>query len=112
MIQSSDAVPDANAPELKVCALTEEAVREALPLRRPWKIADGRGLYLMVAPTGGRYWRYNYRFEGRQKTLALGTYPDVPLEKARERHQRARSLLADGIDPSVERVALRRRSEG
>jgi len=77
-------------------------------LRRPWKISDGRGLYLMVAPTGGRYWRYNYRFGGRQKTLALGTYPDVPLHKARERHQRARSLLADGIDPGPARRLLRK----
>lgn len=89
--------------------LTEETVREAQPLRRTWKVSDGGGLYLHVAPTGGRYWRYNYRFDGKQKTLALGTYPDVPLERARERHQRARTLLADGIDPSNDRFTLRRR---
>ena len=63
----------------------------------------------MIAPTGGCYWRYNYRFEGKQKTVALGIYPDVSLERARERHQRARELLADGIDPSEERFALRGR---
>ena len=64
-------------------------------------------LYLLVAPNGGRYWRYNYRFDGKQKTLALGVYPDVPLEKARARHQVARRLLADGTDPSLLRQALR-----
>lgn len=89
--------------------LTVAAIEEAQPLRRPRKISDGRGLYLIVAPCGGRYWRYNYRFAGTQKTVALGIYPDVPLEKARERHRRARELLAEGIDPSVERFALRRR---
>lgn len=57
-------------------------------------------LYLLVAPTGGRYWRYSYRFKGKQKTLALGTYPEVSLEKARVRHQAARHLLAAGTDPS------------
>jgi hypothetical protein len=88
--------------------LTEQAVHEAQPLRRPWKVSDGGGLYLLVAPTGGRYWRYNYRFSGKQKTIALGIYPDVPLVLARERHQRARSLLAQGIDPSQQRSALRR----
>jgi len=92
-------------------ALTERAIRDAKPLRRPWKISDGGGLYLLVAPTGGRYWRYNYRFAGKQKTVALGIYPDVPTELARERHRRARALLAAGVDPSRERFALRRRPE-
>jgi hypothetical protein len=52
-------------------------------------------------PNGSRYWRYNYRFGGKHKTLALGIHPDVSLNKARARHQVARSLLADGIDPSA-----------
>lgn len=89
--------------------LTEESIQQAWPLRRPWKISDGGGLYLLVAPCGGRYWRYNYRFAGRQKTVALGIYPDIPLERARERHQRARAMLAEGVDPSSERRALRNR---
>lgn len=62
---------------------------------------------MLVAPGGGRYRRYNYRFNGKQKTLALGTYPDVPLEKAKVRHQAARYLLASGTDPSVRRRELR-----
>ena len=72
-------------------------------LKKPWKVADGGGLHLLVAPNGGRYWRYSYRFNGKQKTLALGVYPDVPLAMARARHQRARQLLADGVDPGAER---------
>ena len=64
---------------------------------------------MLMAPCGGRYWRYNYRFAGRQKTVALGIYPDVPHERARERHRRARALVAAGVDPSKERRALRSR---
>jgi len=89
--------------------LTEESMQQAQPLRRPWKISDGGGLHLLIATSGGRCWRYNYRFAGRQKTVALGIYPDVPLERARERHQRARALLAEGVDPSSERRSLRNR---
>jgi hypothetical protein len=57
-------------------------------------------------PNGSRYSRYNYRFEGKYKTLALGIHPDVSIDKARARHQMARSLLADGIDPSARKRAL------
>jgi transposase-like protein len=75
------------------------------PKRCPRKIVDGRALYLLVMPNGSRYWRYNYRFEGKHKTLALGVHPDISLDKARVRHQLARSLLADGIDPSAQKRA-------
>jgi len=81
--------------------LTDAKIRMLKPLRSPRKLFDGRGLYLLVAPNGGRYWRYNYRIDGKFKTLALGIYPDVPLAKARVRHLLAQQLLADGIDPSV-----------
>jgi len=76
------------------------------PRRYARKIFDGRGLYLLVMPSGSRYWRYNYRFDGKLKTLALGIHPDVSLENARARHQAARSLLAKGIDPSARKRAL------
>ena len=81
--------------------LTDTQVRGAKPGERTRRIADRHGLYLQVDPRGGRYWRFNYRFHGRQKTLALGVYPDVSLAKARLRHCEARELLADGIDPSA-----------
>src|SRR5579863_8065643 len=85
--------------------LTDIQVRSAKPQRRPKKLSDGGGLYLLVDRNGGRYWRYNYRFNGRQKTLALGVYPDVGLAKARTRHRKARERLAEGIDPSADRRA-------
>ena len=71
------------------------------PRRYARKIFDGRGLYQLVMPSGGRYWRYNYRFAGRARTLAYGVFPDVSLQKARARHLEAKRLLADGIDPST-----------
>lgn len=64
------------------------------------KYADGAGMYLHVTATG-KYWRLSYRFAGKQKTLALGVYPDVGLAKARERRADARALLANGVDPGV-----------
>ena len=75
-------------------------------LRCARKIFDGRGLYLLVMPKGGRYWRYNCRFESKLKTSPLGVHPDVSLDKARARHQVARTLLADGVDPSARKRVL------
>jgi hypothetical protein len=77
-------------------------------VRYPRKISFGRNLYLLVMPKGGRRWRYCYRYGGKRKTLALGTYPDVPMVRARSRHQAARKLLAAGVDPSLRRKELRR----
>jgi hypothetical protein len=87
--------------------LTDTTIHSIKPLRSPRKFSDGGGLYLLVAPIGGRYWRYNYRFNGKQKTLALGIYPDVPLSRARARHQEARRLLDAGIDPAANKLELR-----
>lgn len=86
--------------------LTDTQVRRAKPSDRPRKLFDARGLYLHVMPNGGRYWRFNYQFNGKQKTLALGVYPDVPLGKARARLQEARELLDDGIDPSTQKQSV------
>jgi transposase-like protein len=104
----------ANAPELRggtghrVCSV--RSPRRGVRYAR--KLSDGEGLYLLVVPTGGRYWRYNYRFNGKQKTLALGIYPDVPLEAARMRHRAARQLLASGTDPALRRQDLRKAGVG
>jgi hypothetical protein len=67
----------------------------------PRKYSDGGGLHLLVAPSGGKYWRYSYNFDGKQKTFALGVYPDVPLARVREKHQAARRELAEGVGPSA-----------
>lgn len=80
--------------------LTEVKLRGAKPNSKKYKLHDGGGLYLEVTPTGGKLWRYKYRFNGKEKLLAIGKYPDVSLKKAREKHQKARQQLADNIDPS------------
>lgn len=67
------------------------------------KLFDERGLFLIVTPKGGKWWRFKYRFEGKEKLLSLGTYPDVPLANARERREAARKLLAQGVDPGAAR---------
>ncbi|MCB1686881.1 MAG: integrase arm-type DNA-binding domain-containing protein [Halioglobus sp.] len=79
--------------------LTATEVKEAKPLEKPRKLADGGGLYLLLQPNGAKYWRYKYRFGGKEKTLALGVYPEVSLKAARQTHQKARDQLANGIDP-------------
>ncbi len=83
--------------------LTDSQIRSAKSSDRPRKLTDSRGLYLLLTPSGGRYWRFNYSFDGRSKTLAFGVYPDVSLVRARVRHQEARLQLAQGIDPSAEK---------
>jgi diguanylate cyclase (GGDEF)-like protein/PAS domain S-box-containing protein len=84
--------------------LSESRIRRAKAGEKPLKLADGGGMYLLLNPDGSRYWRLDYRFEGRRKTLALGVYPEVALEAARKRREEARSQLAAGLDP----VAVRR----
>ncbi len=86
--------------------LTETEVEAIKPVRYERKVWDGRGLYLLVTPKGERCWRYAYRFAGKYKKLALGTYPVVTLELARSRHEFARNLLAQGVDPAALKAAL------
>lgn len=86
--------------------LTDTAVRNAKGREKPYKLADERGLYLLVN-AAGKYWRFDYRFAGKRKTLALGVYPDSTLAKARERRDLARRQLADDIDPGLQRKAAR-----
>ncbi|MBK9252655.1 MAG: IS6 family transposase [Proteobacteria bacterium] len=100
----------ANAPELKQRIRQPAARRELLdqrPRRYSRKVTAGHGLYLLIAPGGGKYWRYNYTFGGKRKTLALGVYPDVPAALAKKRHQQARSQLARGMDPMASKRNLR-----
>jgi len=85
--------------------LTNAKVRSAKGRERPYKLADGGGLTLLVNPDGSRWWRLRYRYGGREKMLSLGVYPDVSLALAREKRGEARTLLARGVDPSSERKA-------
>lgn len=88
-------------------ALTDTALRKAKPADKPVKLADRGGLYLLLKPTGARWWRWDYRrpVSGKRNTLSLGTYPDVSLALARERRDEARRLLAQGVDPGETRKA-------
>ena len=79
--------------------LTATAVKQTKPRESSYKMTDGGGLFLLVKPQG-KYWRYDYRFAGKRKTLALGVYPDVSLADARKSHLIAREQIAAGIDPS------------
>lgn len=82
-------------------ALTAIEANKARATDKPQKLADGGGLYLLIHPNGSKYWRQDYRFAGKRKTLAIGVYPDVSLSDARERRDEARKLLANGADPSA-----------
>lgn len=100
-------------------ALTDTAIRNAKPGPKPRKLYDERGLYLLLNPNGSRWWRFKYRFGGKEKLLSLGTYPEVPLgspkrqpgeapspiKGARELREEARALVQAGIDPSAYRKA-------
>ena len=87
--------------------LTDTAIRNAKPSDKARRLFDGGGLYLEVAPSGGKWWRLKYRFGGKEKRLSLGVYPDVSLKDARERRDEARKLLSNDIDPSENRKAAK-----
>ncbi|MGC1808505.1 MAG: integrase arm-type DNA-binding domain-containing protein [Candidatus Binataceae bacterium] len=92
---------------MKTTALTDPKVRNAKCGIKSRKLFDGRGLFLLVTPSGGKWWRFKYRFEGKAKTISLGVYPSVGLKEARERHDKARKLVAAGVDPSADRKAAK-----
>ena len=84
-------------------SLSEFTIKAAKPRERPYKLADSGGLYLLVQPGGSRLWRMKYRVDGKEKSLAFGSYPQVSLAKAREARGTAKDMLAEGKDPSVEK---------
>ena len=83
--------------------LTDVSVRQARPKEKEYKLSDERGLLLVVRPNGAKWWRLRYQFQGKEKMISLGVYPDVSLSMARDRRDAARRLVADGKDPSAER---------
>jgi hypothetical protein len=80
-------------------ALTDTAIKNAKPKDTDYKRADEKGMYGLVTKSGSKYFRLDYRFAGKRKTLALGVYPEISLKEAREKRDEARKLLNDGIDP-------------
>jgi integrase len=92
-------------------ALTDTEIRKAKAKDSAYRMSDGGGLFLWITPPGGKLWRWKYRFEGREKLMTFGSYPDVRLSLARERHVEARKLLASGKDPMAERKAEKATAE-
>jgi transposase-like protein len=108
--QALSSTTPAGAVEKTPPPLTHQVNRRhsrRLFVRYPRKVSFGGGLPLLVSPTGGRYWRYRYRFDCRESLISLGLYPEVPIESARARQQVARQLLALGVNPGGRRKALR-----
>jgi hypothetical protein len=88
--------------------LSDVKIRNAKGTAKPYKLADGEGMFLLVHPNGSKYWRLKYRFKGRERILALGAYPDVGIADARELREQARKTLAAGNDPAeIKKIALR-----
>lgn len=85
--------------------LTDTAIKRLKPQAKPYRMTDGKGLYLWLTPAGGKLWRYKYRHAGLNKMMTFGAYPEVSLADARERHTAARKLLAAGVDPMAQRKA-------
>ncbi len=86
-------------------SLTDAKTRNAKPKDKQYKLTDGDGLFLLVMPAGGKWWRFKYHFEGKEKLLSFGTYPEVSLSDARNKRADARKQVAAGINPSDVRKA-------
>ncbi|WP_096849743.1 Arm DNA-binding domain-containing protein, partial [Escherichia coli] len=80
-------------------------IRAAKPTDKAYKLTDGAGMFLLVHPNGSRYWRLRYRILGKEKTLALGVYPEVSLSEARTKRDEARKLISEGVDPCEQKRA-------
>ena len=89
----------------RIVPLTDMKVQKAKPQNKPVTLFDGGGLFLLVTPSGGKLWRFKYRYDGKQKLLALGAYPEVSLADARQKREDARKLLAGKNDPGAVRKA-------
>lgn len=91
--------------------LTNVAISKAKPTGKTQRLFDSGGMYLEISPAGGKWWRWKYRYGGKEKRLSLGTYPDTGLAEAREKRDGARKLLASGIDPGQQRKATKAAGE-
>ena len=84
-------------------ALTDSAIKNAKPKATQYKLHDDKGLFVIVRPTGGKLWRFKFRYQGKEQQLSLGIYPEVSLKDARQRRDEARQKLAEGKDPGAEK---------
>ncbi len=91
----------------RIAPLSDIQVKNAKPQEKDYKLMDGFGLFLLITPTNGKLWRFDYRFDNKRKMLALGAYPSVTLAEARQRREDAKKLLANGIDPGAMKKTLK-----
>jgi integrase len=91
----------------RIAPLSDIQVSKAKPKESDYKLNDGYGLYLLVTPTGGKLWRFDYRHENKRKTMAFGAYPAITLADARQRREDAKKLLANGVDPGEMKKSLK-----
>jgi integrase len=91
--------------------LTAKTIENAKARATPARLWDSGGLYVEVAPSGGKWWRWNYRFEGKEKRVSFGTFPDVSIRAARDKRDDARKLLKSGTDPSIHRQAEKHKKQ-
>lgn len=92
--------------------LTDTLIKNTKPKEKPLKLSDGGGMFLLVNPNGCRGWRFSYRFEGKQKQISFGVYPEVSLKEARDHREKARKMLRDGINPSQAKKAQKESASG
>ncbi|MCY1408712.1 Prophage integrase IntS [compost metagenome] len=90
--------------------LTDAKVKSVKPADRDWKLSDGGGLFLLIKPTGGKFWRWKYRLQGKENLFAIGSFPRVSLAEARAARERARTLVKQGIHPAHERQQAKQRN--
>lgn len=88
--------------------LTVVEIKSAKPKEKPYKMADEKGLYLLVNPNGSKLWKFKYRFSGVEKKLSFGAFPDVSLAAAREARDDARRQLTNTIDPGILKNSIKR----
>lgn len=88
-------------------ALTDTKVRSAKPEEKEYSLVDGDGMFLLIHPNGSKYWRFRFRFGGRQHLMAFGVYPETSLADARQKREEARRLVAAGVDPREHKRAVK-----
>ncbi len=91
----------------RIAPLSDAQIKNAKPQEKDYKLMDGFGLFLLITPTNGKLWRFDYRFDNKRKMLALGAYPSVTLAESRQRREDAKKLLANGIDPGAMKKTLK-----
>jgi integrase len=92
--------------------LTATEISKAKPKTKPYRMSDGRGLYLLVTPTGGKLWRWKYRYKGIEKLMSFGRFPDIPLAATRDQLAEQRRILASGVDPMTQRKSTKATAAG